>query len=192
MLEILVFAFTIMYTPGPVNFIALFAGVNNQGWQAFRFCLGVGLAMFFLFLTLGYLGSELVTPTIQKIIAVSGGLYIAYLALKILYASRHFNLEAQDANRLNFKMGFVLQACNPKALVVIVPITTVLFPQANITGNAILIWSMILASMACGASSLYLLIGSKMKSVATAPKRMNWINRLMALLLLIVAVDFIF
>lgn len=191
MLEIIVFAFTIMYTPGPVNFIALFAGVNNQGWQAFRFCLGVSSAMFLLFLILGYLGSELVTPTIQKMIAVSGGLYIGYLALKILYASRHFSLKTQEATLLDFKMGFVLQACNPKGLVVIVPITTVLFPQAGITGNAIPIWSMILAGMACGAPSLYLLIGSKMKRVATDPKRMNWLNRLMALLLLVVAVDFI-
>ncbi len=192
MLDILIFAFTIMYTPGPVNFLALFAGVNHQGWRAFRFCLGVGLAMFIMFLILGYLGSEIVSPTIQRFIALTGGAYIAYLALKILYASRHFSLKQQGPSILDFKMGFILQACNPKALVVIVPITGVQFPQANITDDAIIIWSVILAGMACGAPSLYLLIGSKLKSVATNPNLMNWLNRLMAFLLLIVAVDFIF
>jgi threonine/homoserine/homoserine lactone efflux protein len=192
MFEILVFAFSVMYSPGPANMLALFAGVNNQGWRAFSYCVGVGTAMFILFLIIGYLGSEIIPPSYQRGIAIVGGLYIAYLGIKILKASFNVSAIKTKSTDLNFKTGLILQLCNPKSLVVIIPVTTVQFAQAGIEGGYMAIWCLLLAVMACGAPSLYLLMGARLKNAALKPRVMAWLNRVMAVLLLFIAYGFLF
>lgn len=191
MLEILIFAFGIMYSPGPANMLALFAGVNNQGRNAFLFCVGVGIAMLILFLVIGYLGSSLISAEYQMMVAIIGAIYISYLGVKIMQSS--FNPKAMQTNntQLFFKTGFVLQICNPKALIAIIPIVSIQFPRAAIEGNQIALWSLILAMMACGAPSLYLFAGHKLKRFALNVTFMAWVNRFMALLLWFVAYQFI-
>ncbi|RBP79420.1 lysine transporter LysE [Marinomonas rhizomae] len=191
MLEIIIYAFGVMYSPGPANTLALLAGVNGQGWRALRYCVGVGLAMLILFLLLGYLGGEIIPDGYQVVIAILGGLYIAYLGVKIMQASFHSQAIATDASMIHFKTGLILQLCNPKALVAIVPIVTVQYPRYEITGMGIAVWSLILSAMALGAPSVYLLAGSRLQHVAMNPKVMAWVNRLMALLLFYVAYRFI-
>jgi threonine/homoserine/homoserine lactone efflux protein len=191
MLEILIFAFGIMYSPGPMNMLALFAGVNNQGKQALLFCAGVGFAMLILFLLVGYLGSNIIPPHYQAGIAILGALYISYLGFKIMKSSFASQSVQTNNTQLFFKTGFVLQICNPKALVAIIPIVSIQFPRAAIEGNQIAVWSFILGMMACGAPSLYLLAGHKLKTFALNPKVMAWINRVMAVLLWFVAYQFV-
>ena len=191
MLDILIYAFGVMYSPGPANMLALFAGVNGQGWRAFLYCVGVGLAMLILFLLIGYLGGEIIPQEYQSLIAVLGGIYIAYLGGKILQASfQQSALKAKDTV-VSFKTGLILQLCNPKALVAIVPIVTVQFPREHIAGGQIALWSLGLSVMACGAPSVYLIAGSCLKKAAMNPKIMVWVNRIMALLLFYVAYRFI-
>ncbi len=191
MLEILIFAFGIMYSPGPANMLALFAGVNNQGRHAFLFCMGVGVAMLVLFLLVGYLGSHIIPPQYQAGIAILGALYISYLGFKIMRASFNQNAQQSSPSQLYFKTGFVLQICNPKALIAIIPIVSIQFPRASIEGSQIAFWSLLLALMAWGAPSLYLLAGHKLKRFALNQQIMAWINRFMAMLLWFVAYQFI-
>ena len=191
MLEIIIFAFGIMYSPGPANMLALLAGVNNQGRHAFLFCVGVGVAMLILFLSIGYLGTGVIPVEYQMLVAILGAFYISYLGFKIMKSS--FASQSLKANNtpLFFKTGFILQICNPKALIAIIPIVSIQFPRASIEGSQIAFWSLILALMACGAPSLYLLAGHKLKSFALNTKVMAWVNRIMALLLWFVAYQFI-
>ncbi|NLQ18523.1 LysE family transporter [Marinomonas sp. M1K-6] len=192
MLAILIYAFGVMYSPGPANMLALFAGVNGQGWRAFLYCVGVGFAMLILFLLIGYLGGGIIPQEYQSFIAILGGVYIAYLGVKILQASfQQSALKAKDT-QVSFKTGLILQLCNPKSLVAIVPIVTVQFPRSQIEGGQIALWSLGLSAMACGAPSVYLLAGSSLKKAAMNPKVMAWVNRIMALLLFYVAYRFIF
>ncbi|MBJ7554570.1 LysE family translocator [Marinomonas spartinae] len=191
MLAIIIYAFGVMYSPGPANMLALFAGINGQGWRAFLYCVGVGLAMLILFLLIGYLGSEIIPKEYQSVIAVVGGMYIAYLGVKILKASFQKVSSTAKETSVSFKTGLVLQLCNPKSLVAIVPIVTVQFPRVHIEGGQIALWSVGLSIMACGAPSVYLLAGARLKKAAMNPKVMAWINRVMACLLFYVAYRFI-
>ncbi|MGO2235120.1 lysine transporter LysE [Marinomonas sp. UCMA 3892] len=191
MLAIIIYAFGVMYSPGPANMLALFAGVNGQGWRGFLYCVGVGLAMLILFLLIGYLGADIIPQEYQSIIAILGGIYIAYLGIKILQASFHQKVINKQDKTVSFKMGLTLQLCNPKSLVAIVPIVTVQFPRFHIEGEQIALWSLGLAVMACGAPSSYLLAGSFLKKAAMSPKVMAWVNCVMAFLLFYVAYRFI-
>ncbi|MDB4837201.1 LysE family translocator [Marinomonas sp.] len=192
MSDILLFAFSIMYTPGPVNMLALMAGVNNQGWRTLSYCLGVGFAMTLLFLLIGYLGGEAIPIPFQRGIAILGGAYIAYLGIKIIRASFESHAHKPEMQDLDFKAGLILQLCNPKSLVVIVPVTSVLFPRAGIVEEQIALWSVLLGLLAFGAPSVYLLAGSTLKKAMLNPKVMTWLNRMMGTLLLYVACGFVF
>ncbi|MFT2098543.1 LysE family translocator [Marinomonas sp. 2405UD66-6] len=192
MLEIIIYAFVTMYTPGPVNTLALLAGVNGQGWRAFLYCVGVGIAMLIWFLVIGYLGGEIIPAGYQSIISILGGLYIAYLAGKIMHSSFQQQSSNGKTTELSFKMGLILQLCNPKSMVTIVPIVTIQLPRISVEGGQIALWSLVIGIMACGAPSTYLLCGSRLKKIATNPNVMAWLNRVMAMLLFLVAYRFVF
>ena len=146
MVEIFAYAFGIMYTPGPVNLLSLNAGLNDEVSSALRFCVGVGLAMLLLFLLFGYTGAWLVNPSYQLLISLAGSAYIAYLAWQIAKSSltAQVSVDYEDtldkAGKLNLKSGLFMQLLNPKSFVAILPIATIQFPQAQITGMSIGIW----------------------------------------------------
>lgn len=195
MVEILAYAFGIMYTPGPSNLLSLNAGLNGHISSTLRFCLGVACAMLLLFLLFGYTGAWLVSPSYQLLISCTGSLYIAYLAYKIAWASINpaatepaERTEAADS-KLNFKSGLIMQLLNPKSFVAILPIVTVQFPAAQISGSSILVWSLLLSSLAFGAPSSYLLMGARLGKLIRHPRYFRLLNLSMALLLLYVAGD---
>ena len=190
MIEILAFAFGIMYSPGPVNLVSLNAGLNGQIRSTLRFCVGVGCAMLLLLLLFGYTGAWLINERYQLFISAVGCLYIAYIACKIALSGLKGSAKTSAPEQpLNFKSGFVMQLLNPKSLVVILPIVTVQFPAVHISGSGIIIWSVLLASMAFGAPSCYLLMGNRLGKFIHNPFFFLVFNISMALLLWFVAID---
>lgn len=189
MLEILVYAFGVMYTPGPCNLLSLNAGVNGHVRAALRFCLGVGTAMLTLFLLFGYLGAWLMNAEYTLLISALGSLYILYLAYKIgLMALREVDLTAQETP-LSFKDGLFLQLLNPKSFVAILPIVSVQFPAAQISGIGILLWSLLLSIMAFGAPGSYLFMGARLRRIIAHPICFRALNLSMAVLLAYVAIE---
>jgi len=195
MVEILAYAFGIMYTPGPVNLISLNAGLNGQVRSTVHFCVGVACAMFLLFLAFAYTGAWLVKPAYQLWISCAGSVYIAYLAYKISWSSAgSAPLDSAEAagtaaGKLSFKSGLIMQLLNPKAFVAILPIVSVQFPAAQISGAAIVAWSLLLSSLALGAPATYLLMGARLGKWITQPSYFRWLNLSMSILLLYVAGD---
>lgn len=192
-MEIFAYAFGIMYTPGPVNLISLNAGLQGQAQKSLGFCVGVGLAMLILFMIFGYTGAWLVSPEWQRPIAILGAIYILYLVWKIVIGTLRQNHaptdNSEEKHRLVFRNGLIMQLLNPKAPVAILPIATVQFPAAQIEGAGIAVWSFLLACMAFGAPSSYLLIGAKLGKLVQDPIYFKVINLALAALLLWVAVD---
>ena len=192
MFEIFLFALVMMYSPGPVNMLSLFAGVSDYGWGAMGFCLGVGMAMGLLFFITGYLGSSFLTSTLQAIAALIGGAYITYLAVKIIKASFATQKIETEQKSLTFIGGFLMQLTNPKAMVVVLPIVTVQFPNAHIDGLMILLISMVLGAMAGGAPASYFIAGNQLKQAVLNPTIMSWLQRFMGVMLLMLALQFLY
>lgn len=192
MLEIFLFALATMYSPGPVNMLALFSGITHYGWRILRFCAGVGVAMALLFLVTGYVGRSVMTPTLQGIAALLGSAYIAYLALKIFRASFQATMTQPSQRNLTFVSGFLMQLTNPKAMIAVLPIVTIQFPKAHIDGMGILVAALLLGVMAGGAPTSYFSAGHSLKQAVLNPKVLSTIQRGMALLLLLVAGQFVY
>ncbi len=188
MLEIFAYAVGVMYSPGPVNILCLNAGVNRAKGKRLRFCAGVGLAMFILFITFGFVGTLVVKPSYQIVISIAGGIYILWLAYKIAKA----NADVQTGElgvTLDFKTGFIMQILNPKAFGAILPMVTVLFPANGVSGVALIVVSALMGVLAVGAPGSYLLLGGSLGRFIQNAKILRCFNLMMAVMLLYVALE---
>ncbi|WP_199528765.1 LysE family transporter [Pseudoalteromonas sp. bablab_jr010] len=186
MADIFAYAIGIMYTPGPINLLGLSSGLNKQTRSHLGFFIGVGSAMFILFVLLGYLGLQVINPQFLPYVSLIGCGYILYIAWKVAKAKVQVNDASADAS-LSFFDGLFMQLLNPKALVATLPIATIQFPSADITGAAIVFWSFILAILAFGAPTSYSLAGLVLGKQVSRPGVFNVFNKLMAVLLVYVA-----
>lgn len=186
MADIFAYAIGIMYTPGPINLLGLSSGLNKQTRSHLGFFIGVGSAMFILFVLLGYLGLQVINPQFLPYVSLIGCGYILYIAWKVAKAKVQVNDASADAS-LSFFDGLFMQLLNPKALVATLPIATIQFPSADITGAAIVFWSFILAILAFGAPTSYSLAGLVLGKQVSRLGVFNVFNKLMAVLLVYVA-----
>ncbi|MGJ8483734.1 LysE family translocator [Pseudoalteromonas sp. SYSU M81236] len=186
MADIFGYAIGIMYTPGPINLLGLGSGLNKQTRSHLGFFIGVGSAMFILFVLLGYLGLQVINPQFLPYVSLIGCGYILYIAWKVAKAKVQVSDTSADAS-LSFFDGLFMQLLNPKALVATLPIATIQFPSADITGAAIVFWSLILAILAFGAPTSYSLAGLVLGKQVSRPGIFNVFNKLMAVLLVYVA-----
>ena len=190
MFKIFLYAIGVMYSPGPVNLIGLNSGLNGRFRQSIQFFAGVGLAMAILFLLFGYTGQAIIKTSYLPFIAIPGCLYILYLAGKIAFSS----VEKRDVERKNkgfvsFFDGLSMQLLNPKAMLVIIPVTGVQFPAENIVGVRIFFFSLVLAFFAMWAPGSYSLLGQILGQKINNPRFFKVFNLIMAVLLIGVAVD---
>lgn len=189
MIEIVAYAIGVMYTPGPVNLLALNAGVNGQCRSSAGFCVGVGTAMLVLFLLFGWLGASLVSGKGLIAVSILGCGFILYLAMKILRAT--VDAEADTGGEggpvLRFHQGLGMQLLNPKGIVATLPIATIQFPGAGIEGMNLVFWSIVLSILAIGAPGSYALAGALVGRQVRTPTFFRWFNRVMAGLLIYVA-----
>ena len=185
-MEIFLYTLSVMYSPGPVNFMGLNAGVTGQLRKSLLFFIGVGAAMLLLFVIFGYVGEAVIPHQYLHFIALVGAIYTFYLAFKML--TSNITTEAQNGDAqssLTFWNGFWIQLLNPKGILVILPVTTVMYPAAHITGYMIGIVSMLISIAAAGAPFVYsiagVIIGHKIKN----PSLFNTLNRIMGIALIV-------
>lgn len=193
-MEIAIYVFSIMYSPGPVNILGFNAGLTGHAKRTAGFCFGVGAAMFSWFILLGYLGEAVaaVYHGALPYIASIGSAYILYLAWKMLFARADTQGEASPASILRFRDGLLLQALNPKGMVVILPVTTIMFPAAHITGLGIVACAALISIGAVGAPGSYCAVGAMAGSRFRNRRYLGMANKVMGILLISVAFSIIY
>ena len=152
-MEIAIYAVSVLYSPGPVNLLALKAGLRGPDWRVAEYCLGVGLAMFTCFALLGLAGSVLVRDRLMPWLAGVGAAYIAYPAWCLFRDDPRLETETGGRPDLHLGRGYLLQFLNPKGLMVILPVVTVMFPAAEIEGWEIPAIAALISLGAIGAPS---------------------------------------
>lgn len=186
MLDMLLYGIGIMYTPGPVNLLSASQGFNKRFKDSIGFFIGVGVAMFVLFLIFGYTGEKLIKKEYLIYISLVGGCYIIYLAYKI-YTEKVVIDHELKRNHITFRDGFFMQLFNPKGILVVLPIATINFPANNITGIKIVIASFLFMFLVIGAPSLYCIVGQFFSKIIENDRVLRIVNKIMAIMLLYVA-----
>lgn len=192
--EIALYVFSVMYSPGPVNILGFNAGLTGFGRRSAGFCLGVGSAMFSWFMVLGYLGEAVATLYHGALpyIAVIGSAYILYLAYKMLFARVGVHGVEPPGTLLRFRDGYLLQVLNPKGMVVILPVTTIMFPAAHITGIGIFACAALISIGAVGAPGSYCAMGAIAGRRIRHTCYLGLFNKTMGMLLIVVALSIIY
>ena len=186
-MEIALYAFGVMYSPGPVNVLALNGGLNGRGRALAGYCIGVGTGMFCAFLVLGYIGEAVVRQSLLPYLAALGSAYILYLAWHLYTADVSTAGDESGGTRLRFREGYLLQLLNPKGFVLILPVVTVMFPAAGITGIDIALYAGLIALGAIGAPASYAIAGALTGRRIRNARYLKAFNRIMALALVLVA-----
>lgn len=194
MLELLVYLLGVMYSPGPVNLFALNMGMKNRFSQTLPFHIGVGSAMFFLFLLFGLSGDKLISPVHMKYIGALGIIYILYLARRLYFA--RVDTGASQVKRVisksvfqMFRDGFAMQLLNPKGIIATLPVGTIYFPKLELTGTEMIISSGLLALLAVGSPASYAFLGQYIETKLSNPKYFTVFNKVLAGLLVWSAVS---
>lgn len=191
-MEIFLYAFSMMYSPGPVNLMGLNSGLTGQFRKTIGFFFGVGSAIFMMFIVFGYTGEALISKAVLPYLALIGGLYTSYLAYsvftsRVTLSKQSGTQEKATKKRLTFWNGFIIQAFNPKCMMLVLPVTTVMFPAAHLTGISIAAVSALVAIGRVGAPGVYSLLGSVLGRRITKEFYFNIFNRLMGIVLAVCA-----
>ncbi|WED24536.1 LysE family transporter [Vibrio sp. JC009] len=187
MLEIFAYAFSVMYSPGPMNLLGLHSGIQGKAKAHFGFYVGVGAAMLILFISLSFLGAQVVNKSILPYISILGCCYMVNIAWKVFRAKVDIGESKQKKNGLKFRDGLFMHLLNPKALIATLPISTIQFPAVGIAGTQIIFWSLILSIFAFGAPAGYAVAGSVLGKKIENPLYFRSFNILMSVLLVYVA-----
>lgn len=188
-MEIILYAMGMMYSPGPVNFMGLNAGLTGHFKQTINFFIGVGCAIMALFIILGYIGEAIIPHRYLPYISLVGAVYTYYLAYQMVFPT--ITMEEEDATvstqkRLTFWNGFLIQFLNPKGILLAFPIVAIMYPSAHITGINIALISCAISIGGGLAPGLYALAGDV---IGKKIKNKIWIQRftqLMGAMLIIV------
>lgn len=189
MLEIFAYAIGVMYTPGPINLLGLHSGIQGKLRLHVGFFAGVAAAMLILFIGLSFLGNHLINQLLLPYISLVGCAYILYIAWKVFGSNIEVSSSTTNCNVLSFRDGFVMQLLNPKALVATLPISTIQFPAAGITGGGVIAWSLVLTVLAFGAPGSYSAVGTMVGKRIENPVYFKIFNILMSALLVFVAIS---
>lgn len=93
---------------------------------------------------------------------------------------------------LRLHTGYLLQILNPKGFIVILPVTTVMFPAAGIHGADLIGWAALISLGAIGAPGVYAAGGSLLGRRFVQPRFFRLFNRTMALMLVFVGLSIIY
>ncbi|MFD5019471.1 LysE family transporter [Paenibacillus sp. NPDC058367] len=188
--SLFLYAFVASFTPGPNNIMAM--GFANQVGlkKSMKFCLGVGTGFFIIILLCSYFNLLLnnLLPQIKSIMAVIGGVYMLYLAFKMITSKQPESDAAGDKHN-SFIAGMLLQFINPKGILYGITVTSTFILTSPSSSFRLLSYSLILAFIGYMGTFCWCLCGSLFKKMIS--KYRSQFNVLMGLLLVYCAVSIV-
>jgi threonine/homoserine/homoserine lactone efflux protein len=188
LLPMMMYCFVMSITPGPNNLMLTASGANFGYRLTLPQVLGcvagnVALTM----IACNGLGQLFVAvPVAQTVLRTGGAVYLLWLAWKLAQARMG---DAQALRPFTFLEGVMFQAFNPKSWIRAITLASVFMPAGANPLTAGLAISLIGAVIAVPCLSMWALFGVAMRSVLTDPRKQRVFNLVMAVALVLLAVD---
>jgi threonine/homoserine/homoserine lactone efflux protein len=189
LLALLLFATALSFTPGPNTTLSAALAANGGLAAAMRFvcAVPVGWGLLLLSCALGLGGLLSAWPGLRRAVQWAGLAYMAWLAWRLWHAGSPA-AAAVPALRVGFWQGVALQFVNVKAWLnaLIINAGWITVAEGSAHAAALRMAWVLPLMMAFGfASNLsYALIGSALRRWLAHGRRLQWFNRVLALLLL--------
>ncbi|WCK54906.1 LysE family transporter [Aneurinibacillus sp. Ricciae_BoGa-3] len=149
------------FTPGPNNIMSM-SNANKYGFRkTLKFIFGVSAGFAVIMLLCSYFNLILFKyiPKVELVMSIIGGVYMVYLAVKIMTSKSHDEQDNKHKN-ISFVSGLVLQFINPKVILYgITTISTFIIPSYR-SSFSLLLFSLFLAFVGFLATSCWALFGA--------------------------------
>lgn len=191
LLPLATYCFLMSGTPGPNNVMLTASGANHGYRGTLPHILGivVGGAVQTFATCLGLGALFVAWPQLHSVLRVVGALYLLYLAWRL--TGSMFG-EAQAARPLTLREGALFQAVNPKSWMKAVTIASVFMPTGWPPVQAALLVSVIGFIIGFPCVSAWALFGAAIRRQLEQPRRRRAFNAIMAGMLAILALKFLF
>lgn len=181
LLSMAAFALAASLTPGPVNIVAMNAGLNHGFRSSLRHVTGASLGFTLLLVLIG-LGLQSLFEKVALagvVLRWAGVAFLLYMAV-MLAMSKADDAHAVPIAAPSFWQGALMQWLNPKAWVA--SAAAVSAYTQEVIGLAVLA---VIFLILCQASvSLWAAMGSWLGARLSRPHHLQWLNRAMAALLM--------
>jgi cysteine/O-acetylserine efflux protein len=176
------------FTPGPSNISSASVAVLHGYKNTLNYQGGLAAGVFFVMILIGWISTTLLSvfPALEPVLRYIGAGYILYLALGVLKAS--YTFADQNVKPLGFVNGLLLQVLNPKLIVYAFTLFSAFL--ALITNNVALVVlvAVLLAATSFGATSVWALFGTAIKTYLHNPHLKATVNILLSLSLVYTAI----
>ena len=183
-LSLSLFMFVTSCSPGPNNVVASHSGFNHGIKKSIPLILGVifGFTTMLAVVNFGLINIFNIYPIIQKILIVTGTIFLIYLSYKISF-SKSSN-KKENLKPVNFIETFLYQFLNPKGVIVaIIAVSTYVESGVNFMNYSF--WMLGVAFLFAIISIIFwTFLGKFMRKFATNEKFIKWFNYAMSTLLL--------
>jgi len=183
-LSLSLFMFVTSCSPGPNNIVASHSGFNHGVKKTIPLMFGVifGFTTMITIVNFGLINVFELYPVIQKILILTGSIFLIYLAYKISFSIT--KTQEKSLNPVSFLETFMYQFLNPKGVIVaIISVSTYVESGGNFLNYSL--WVITVAFVFAIISIIFwVLIGKFMRKFATNDKFIKLFNYVMSLLLL--------
>ena len=183
-LSLCLFMFVTSCSPGPNNVVATHSGFNHGIKRSIPLMLGVifGFTTMLAIINFGLINIFKIYPIIQKILVLTGTIFLIYLAYKISFSQ--LENKSNKLKPVNFVETFLFQFLNPKGVIVAV-IAVSTYTEAGTNFINYSIWVLGIALIfAIISITFWTMLGKFMRKFATNEKFIKWFNYVMSALLL--------
>ena len=183
-LSLSLFMFVTSCSPGPNNVVASHSGFNHGIKRSIPLMLGVifGFTTMLAIVNFGLINIFNIYPIIQKILIITGTIFLIYLAYKISFSKS--SDKKKDLKPVSFTETFLYQFLNPKGVIVAV-IAVSTYTESGINFMNYSLWMLGVAFLFAIISIIFwTFLGKFMRKFATNDKFIKWFNYVMSTLLL--------
>ena len=181
---IVLFAISMVGSPGPVNMLLMAAGANFGYWRSFPFLIGSisGFLLVCVATALG-LGTLFTTSPVLQLVFLGASLfYILYLAYRVATANPTM---AKSVDRPGFLAGLILHPLNPKAWVTIVAAFSQFVTPDESYAMQVTIIILVFLLVSLPFNSLWCYGGNLLRQLVTSHLILRAINVTLAVLMLV-------
>lgn len=180
-LPVLSYVLISTFTPGPSNISSASVAVLYGYRYTLRYQMGLATGVFLIMACTGWISTTLLRyfPLLEPVLRYAGAAYILYLAYSLLKASYVF--ADQRARPSGFLQGFLLQVLNPKLIVYAFTVFTAFLAPVTEDAGQVVLAALFLAIISFGATSLWAVFGTAIKTYLRAPRLKKVVNIILAL-----------
>ncbi|WP_150467689.1 LysE family translocator [Francisella sp. SYW-9] len=194
-IPLFLFCISTIVTPGPNNLMLLISSIKFGVRRTFPHYIGVCLGFPLMVLVIGT-GLESIFinhPTIHLVIKTIGGIYMVWLAFKIISSSTSFNAE-KESKPISFKHAVLFQWVNAKAWVMAISVIsayTIINTNVSLFSQVIVISAIVMVvSFFCTA--FWLFGGNFVKRILSDEKHLRIFNIALGVLLILSIIMMLF